>query len=390
MKKIGFIIPGLKSGGAERVLSTISLNLDKKYKQYLFTWNKEKDYDFDSEIIQIDMSNSKFCLMNAFVLYYRVKELKKYKKKYNLDTCISHLEGANFVNILSKCQEKTIITVHSYQSSERKGIKGFIYKILIKLLYNHADAVVAVSQMIKDDLVKNFKIKEENVHVIYNPFDLDSINKQMLDPIESNYSEIFDKTVIINVGRLSEAKGQWNLIKSFSILSSKRKDVALVILGKGELEESLREIVEKLKLNNVYFLGFSSNPFKYIYHSKIFALSSQYEGFPMCLAEAMTCKTPIVSVDCISGPREMLCDKPNISMSLLDTMIASRGILTPPMLSLSFDLEIDESHIKYAQALEGLLDDVELQNCFIDSGLQYIETLRVETILQNWYKLIEG
>lgn len=388
MKKIGFIIPGLKSGGAERVLSTLSLNMDSLYQQTIFTWDNEKDYEFNAKIVEVKTTNSRFLLKNIYILFKRVKEVRRYKKEYKIDTCISHLEGANIVNILSKSQEKTIITVHNYQSKERHGLYGMIFKVLIRLLYNRADEIVAVSKLIKDDLVKNFNIEESKVHVIYNPFDVESIQTKCTEYLESEYQSIFAKKVIINVGRLTEQKGQWNLIKAFSILSKMRDDVALVILGKGNLENELRDLVQKLNLNDVYFLGYHKNPFKFIANSSVFALTSLYEGFPMCLAESMACRTPIVSVDCISGPKEMLLNGTDLSSKINQVLIANNGILVPELSSKLTDNHIENEHKIFAQALNEILDNKSLKNQLVQSGLSKVAELNVDSILNDWYKLM--
>lgn len=388
MKKIGFIIPGLKSGGAERVLSTLSLNLDASYQQTIFTWNKEKDYDFNADIVEIKGANSHNIFKNIYVLFRRVRALRKYKIEYNIDTCISHLEGANIVNILSKTKEETIITVHNYQSKERNGLYGLIFKILIRFLYNRADKIVAVSQMIKDDLVQNFNIQENKVKVIYNPFDVEKIQKKSTEKLELQYESIFAGEVIINVGRLTEQKGQWNLIKVFSILSKMRPGISLVILGKGELEEELKGLVQKLNLNNVYFLGYHNNPFKFIANSSVFVLTSLYEGFPMCLAESMACGIPVVSVDCKSGPKEMLLDNPDLSKGITKTIIGPYGILVPELSHKSFDEFFNNEYEIFAKSLNDLLDNKALKNKIIHSSLTKVNELNVDSILKQWYKLI--
>lgn len=392
-KNVSFIIPGLKSGGAERVLSTLSLNLSKDYKQYIFTWNaKEVDYEFNSEIIEIKTENSRSLLKNLYILIKRVIKVRKYKKKFNIDCAISHLEGANIVNILSKRKEKTIITVHNFQSEERKGMYGVIFKILIRLLYNRADNIITVSQVICDDLVKNFKIDKNKISVIYNPYDVNKIKTMMKEELEDEFIDIFNNNdVIINVGRLTKQKAQWHLIKAFSELRRNRDNIKLVILGKGELKKDLEELIEKLNLNNdVILLGYHKNPFKFINRSKIFALTSLYEGFPMCLAEAMACSTPIVSVDCKSGPREMLSEDKDIFKIIDNIEFGDYGVLVPRF---NENYDIDDLSITreekiFSQALEYMLNHVEHSKEYSIKGTKRVNDFEVNKIIKKWERII--
>ena len=95
------------------------------------------------------------------------------------------------------------------------------------------------------------------------------------------------------MGRLTRPKGQWHLIRALSYVKKEIEDVKLLILGQGELKGYLKELVDKLDLrNNVEFLGYQRNPFKYIASSDLFVFSSLYEGFGNVLVEAMACGVP--------------------------------------------------------------------------------------------------
>ena len=220
-KNVAFLIPSLKNGGAERVLSNMSLNLSEDINQSIIVWNASSiDYEYKADILDISIDNKRSILANANVLFERIKNVKKLKEKHNIQTTVSLLEGPNIVNILSRNNDKVILSVHNFQSEERKGIYGKIFKVLIKSLYNKSDKVVAVSKLIKEDLVNNFNVDKDKVEVIYNPVDILSIKELIKEDIEDEYKHIFEKPVVINAGRLTNQKGQWNLIKSFYALKN--------------------------------------------------------------------------------------------------------------------------------------------------------------------------
>lgn len=390
-KKIAFLIPSLRNGGAERVLSNMSINLDEKFEQTIIVWDSSNiDYPHKGEIVDIQVSNKDNILENIFVLLKRIKSVKKCKKEKNIDTTISLLEGPNIVNILSRSKDKVIVSVHNFQSKERKGIYGKIFKFLIKQFYNKADYVVAVSSHIKQDLVENFNISEDKVKVIYNPFDIKAIEHLMKEEIEDEYKFIFEKPVIINAGRLTEQKGQWHLIKSFYEVKKTNPDCNLVILGQGELENDLKELSKKLGLEeSVFFLGFQKNPFKFIHNADIFALTSLFEGFPMCLAESMVCETPIISVDCKSGPREMLYNNADISLCAEKVECANFGILSSPFGDeMDFSQNVNLQEKEFAKGLVNLLDDSSLRKEYTSKAKERVKDFDVENILKQWESII--
>jgi glycosyltransferase involved in cell wall biosynthesis len=114
--------------------------------------------------------------------------------------------------------------------------------------------------------------------------------------------------VIVCAARIERYKGYETLLSAFESLR-KRIDAKLVILGNGTLMEATRHKVAALGLSqHVDFLGFVVNPFPYMKHAQACVLASEHEGLPNVLIQAMAFGTPVVSTDCKSGPREILCD----------------------------------------------------------------------------------
>ena len=391
-KKIAFIIPTLRDGGAERVLSNMSINLDDDIDQRILVWDADGiDYPYKGELVDLNLPYSKNLFIKLNNVIKRVFVLKKYKRENKIGTSISHLEGPNIANILSKGDDKVVVCVHNFQSRERQGIKGYMYKILMKKLYNKADLIVCVSQNIKHDLINNFKLDEDKIQVIYNPFDISKIEHMMNEELEEEYKSIFEKPVVISVGRLTNQKAQWNLIRSFVNVRKSIPNCNLVILGQGELEKELKDLVKEMDIeDNVFFLGFQNNPFKFISRADVFALTSLYEGFPMCLAEAMACKTAVISVDCKSGPREMLAPGTDILEECNNIEFCEYGVLSP-----EFNVSLNEMHNKdlgevekmFSDALIKLLQDKELRSKYEQLGKSRVNNFDVSKILSEWLEV---
>lgn len=171
---------------------------------------------------------------------------------------------------------------------------------ITKICYQQADRTVAVSHGVKEGLVKFFGISPKKLSVIYNPVALEKIYPS--EPIR------LDNPFILAVGRLHVQKQFDHVIRAFAKLKSK-EDLYLVILGKGELEESLRKLVGDLRiLDRVKFIGFASNPWSYMKGAECIVLSSRYEGMPLVLIEAMAAGCPAIAYDINYGPREVIRD----------------------------------------------------------------------------------
>ena len=221
---------------------------------------------------------------------------------------------------------------------------------------------------------------------------VEDIQKFALEDLENEYKDIFAKPVVITSGRLNKQKGHWHLIRSFFEVKQKIPDAKLVFLGEGELKNYLANLALELGIEkDVHFLGFQKNPFKFISRSKIFAMSSLYEGFPNALAEAMACGVPIVSSDCLSGPREILAPD-EFEEETIDYGINKDryGVLTPVCDGIRYDAEdaITNEEKVMAGHIIKLLEDKELAKYYGSQSLQRIEDFNIKEIIKQWEAII--
>lgn len=334
MKKIAFLIPDYEEGGMPKVASNILMYLSQdKYKKFLIVLDSESKlkYPHDSEVIKIyPKGKSKPGKILTFIK--RVKLIKNIKKEYEFDDVVSFGVSANIINILTKFGEKVICTEHNVKSIENKtwGIIGNIYDVLIKFFYGRADKLISISKVMKEDFRNNYNIKSE-IEVIYNPHNINEIVDKSQELLRDEEQKLFDgKFTLINAGRLTYAKGHWHLIRIISELKKDYPNIQLLILGQGEMEKELLDLIEELNVkDSIKILGFKSNPYKYIKRSDLFVLSSMFEGFPNVLIESLACQTPIISTDCKSGPREIIDYKKDTSKIIENYEVHNIGILTP-------------------------------------------------------------
>ena len=366
MKKILFIIPSLSEGGAERVVATLSRSLSSKYDVNIAVFSSKRiDYEYKGELIDLEIPKSQNRLIKDFKA---LRKIKKIKKNIEPDVSISFLPEPNLINVLSRTEkEKTIISVRNMFSRVIRRSKIPLLRFskpIFKSIYKKADKVISTSDGVKEDLIKNFGMPKDKIKTIYNPCDIEEIKKKSKEKrILEREKEIFEKPTIINVGSLTEQKGQWHLIRSFKKVKEEIPEAQLVILGEGNLKEYLDELKRDMSLeDNVHLLGFKQNPFKYMKKSDSFVLSSVYEGLGNVIIESLACGTPVISTDCKSGPREILAPNTKIRKNIENIEKAEYGILVPP--KNSEDL---------AEALLELIDNKEKRKKMGREGRKIIE-----------------
>jgi glycosyltransferase involved in cell wall biosynthesis len=161
-----------------------------------------------------------------------------------------------------------------------------------------------VAEAAAQDLAGLSGLRRDRFEVVHNPvFPPDAALKTSPE-IEALWGAANGR--IIHVGSLKREKNQTLLIRSFARLRQARP-ARLMILGSGALEHELKDLARSLGvLDDVIFVGFQANPWPHYASAELFALSSDYEGYPLVLVEAMLSGLPVVSTDCESGPREIL------------------------------------------------------------------------------------
>jgi glycosyltransferase involved in cell wall biosynthesis len=361
MKKTAFLINSMAGGGAERVVSILLKNLSRENREFFLIVLEDKFYYQIPQDVKVIKLNSKF---------FGFLKLKKIIKRNEIDLVFSFLGRSNYNNILAKLlgsKHQAYINERINPSRMHLGVsfKASLNRFLLKRLYKKADLILSNSLGIRNSLNQDFNLPLDKIKVIYNPIDLEKIREFCQNDLEPKYQEIFKNPVIINIARLTKQKGQEYLIRAFKIVADQIQGAKLLILGEGERERYLKYLVKKLDLeNDVLFLGWQKNPFKFLAKAKVFVLSSLWEGFPNTLIEALACGIPAISTDCPSGPDEIIEN-------------AKSGLLVPVK---------DEKAL--SQAMIKILEYPITANYFSKQGKERANDFSIERIIKQYERII--
>jgi glycosyltransferase involved in cell wall biosynthesis len=185
----------------------------------------------------------------------------------------------------------------------------FLKRLLLRRAYQTADRVVAVSEGVRQAATEHYALPPEKAVTIYNFFDIERIDRLMIEPLPAGESRDTNRFEIVAAGRLHPQKGFLVLLAAIRDLLQNRgrRQIHLRILGTGDQQGALSDYVAGHGLqSNVTLAGFRTNPLPYFRQADLFCLSSLYEGMPNALVEAMLCRVPVVATDCPSGPSEVL------------------------------------------------------------------------------------
>ena len=356
--KILFFLPALNSGGAERVVATIANTLSSNGDQVeILTLNTDVSfYSIDENVTIVGMNETisksglKRKLTIPFIEIARRNKFISEVKSYKPDIVISFLYTTNVLSLLAKNKISSPLII-----SERSDPThyGSMQQYICKKLYPKSDRIVC-----QGNVVANYYKKQNGrCTVIPNP-----LNEKSVGTYQKTKSN-----KIVTVGRLIAAKNHALLIDAFYEVKDEFPDSILEIYGEGELRQTLQEHINSLGLSNRVFLpGSKQNIVAELNDAACFVLSSDFEGFPNVLIEAMATGIPVISTDFPSGiARELITDGDN-----------------------GFLIETGNKN-QLIEALKKILSDKELQITFAEKNLDVLEKYSELNIAHLWKSLCE-
>lgn len=358
-KKYLFLITGMPMGGAERVMSTLANEfVNKGHQVRLITLKKAVSaYKLDERVefiggnADIKSSNAIVRKLETFgsiiksIVFYR-----KQLKEYNQDTVLSFLTNTNLLAIINNyfsLKKYPIIVSERCDPRTRS-------KLLIKFcnkIYPLANCIVCQSKEIENYFFN--QNNNVNTAVIPNPINEECINKEYIDNREQR---------IVAVGRLNNQKNYDLLIDAFYDIEKDYPNHRVEIYGQGPEKDRLQNKVDKLGLSNkILFMGTKQNVMKSVANAQLYLMTSNFEGFPNALAEAMASGMPVISTNFPTGvAKELIQDDVN-------------GYVVPV-----------GDRKKLSEAIVKIISDEKIQAKMSKNNQQLREQLSVDSIVEQW------
>ena len=248
----------------------------------------------------------------------RIESLRRYMEQHRPDVILSALTYCNLVAIWAKqgsnlnvpvvVSERIALSTYCSSPSNFRKWRWRYLPELVRRTYPGADAVVSVSNQVADDLTTVVGLDKASVTTIYNPVVDNVLRTNAQESLEHTWFSSQAVPVILGVGRLTEQKDFSTLMRAFANVRATR-EARLVLLGEGRLRADLEDLAIKLDIQeDVDMPGFVENPFQYMARASVLVVSSEYEGLPGVLIQALACACPVLSTDCPGGSREILAD----------------------------------------------------------------------------------
>jgi glycosyltransferase involved in cell wall biosynthesis len=297
----------LAGGGAERVITILLRHLDRdRFQPSLALFDATGPFlaDIPSDVRVYDVTER-----HPDNLLSVATGLRRVIRSARPSVILSILKHPNLMT-LAVCRAwfpdlPVIISERGVLSLSLRNDRGrHAKRWLHGRLYPRARRIVAVSSGVKADLEARFGIPGDRIRVIYNPCEIDRV--QRLARAEPSVPIDWSVPTVVAAGRLTAEKDFGALLQAVAVVA-RRRSVQLVILGDGEERSALTEQAAALGVaDRLRMPGFEPNPFAFMARGRVFALSSLSEGFPNVIVEAMACGIPVISANCPYGPGEII------------------------------------------------------------------------------------
>jgi glycosyltransferase involved in cell wall biosynthesis len=306
LKKIALVLPSLRGGGAERTAVNLAQGfLEAGFSVDLILLAPSNDYYAPPSGVPMVNLNQRRVITGVF-------SLARYLRKEQPEAVIGFMNHVGLATLWARSLVRERMPVFPSVHNNISGIlaaSGWKEHFIVNLMrrtYPQAERVICVSHGVEES-VRHHLGDNIKTRTIYNPVVTPDLLGKKDEPVDHRWLN-GNEPVIVGAGRLTQAKDFSTLLRAFKVLRQ-QIPARLIILGEGPLRAELEAQAEALGIQDAVDLpGFAANPYAYMSRADLFVLSSQREGLPGALIEAMACGCPVVSTDCMSGPREILED----------------------------------------------------------------------------------
>ena len=387
--KVMALVPSMRAGGAERVISLLLQQLDRKLfeTQLTIVFDREVAYAIpeDTQVVVLEREPAASLQLRGIDLPEGLAgkhagaatwmdgiaaKLGEVVLRQQPDVIVSSPMWASIVSVMAHDYfppgTRLISRVDAPPSVSLAAQTGLedLFTYFVREHFHKSDRIVAVSRAVGRDLVKNFGVDPGCVEVVSNPVDIVRIHSMMDEPVDDPWFSC-DVPVVVFVGRLERVKGIDYLLRAIALLPESTP-ARCALVGEGSQRGYLVALCKHLGiLDRVRFVGRQPNPFKYVRRAGVFVLPSLSEGMPNVLLEAMVCGCPVIASDIAGGiTREVLNE-------------GDLGLIVPR-----------EDEVALASSIVRMLSDASLRHEFAVKGLDKVREYDLPKIMRHNQALV--
>lgn len=355
-KTLLFYINAINGGGAERVIIQLAHHFATVgYRSILVTSFIDNNFEYKvpNNVTRISIEKKEIKQSKFSRNFSRIKELRNLIKEYKPAAVISFMAEPNFRTIIATrgLKTKTIVSVRNDPNREYMGTLG---RIVGKYLMPKANGCVFQT----DDAKKWFPEELQRKSSVI----LNEVKEEFFDVERTEYKDV------VVVGRLNRQKNHNLAIKAFTKIAFKYPDINMRIYGEGNLRDTLETTIRDLQMSErIILCGATDNVASVLKYARIFILSSDYEGMPNCLMEALAAGVPSISTDCPCGGPKMLIKN------------GYNGLLVPV-----------GSEAELAKSIDDLLCNIEKAEQIGRNAKIEAKNYRPEIVFKRWREYIES
>lgn len=352
--KIAIVSASLGVGGAERFGSLLSFILSNLgYEVHTIIINDTVAYPVKGKLVNL---GKMFPAKSTFRPLIKGQFIRNYLLENEINTVVDNRSRPTFLReIFTQLvygNRKKYVLVHS--SNLSMYVSSF--KLGAQFLYKNNAKIICVSKAIEQNLKNQYGFT--NTQTIYNPV-------LFPDKIATKPVELPEKYFLF-FGRFDDnVKNISLLIEAYHKSKVFENEFKLLLIGDGLDKNTIIDKIKRLELEKeITILPFTNDILPYLQHAFCTLLTSHFEGFPMAIVESLAAGIPVISVDCPTGPNEIIQNKSN-------------GLLVP-----NYDAEA------FSKAMKQMVDDNNLyQNCKMNAS-KSVEHLSLDKIALRWKKLL--
>lgn len=308
MSRIALLLPDMEMGGAQRVMLMLAREFaDQGHCVELVLLSSVGPLlrDVPDTIKVVDLSARSFGLGQTGFILFSLYRLARWMKRNAPEVLLSTVTGANLVALLARKSVTVPTRVVIREAAALKNIRSVLRLKAMRWLYPQADKVIALSPVMMAELIEKIGVLPANIHCIANPVNIAFIKEQGLMPIEHPWLDNEKLKVVISVGRLIVQKDHITLLRAFSVLPQ-AFFVRLIIVGEGPERAMLEQLAVELGVSDTTeFVGFDANPWRWMARADLFVLSSQSEGHPNAMFEALALDLPVIAAEYDASVRDL-------------------------------------------------------------------------------------